>query len=180
MTFPSFTTGEVLTAADMNAVGWWLITKQAVVGGANLQVDNVFSSTYVQYMCVFRYTSVTDNQEFRCAMRTTTDDTSANYLMGGTSATNGGVNAAISQNGATYWRLGQSGNFISHLVWFVNQPNQATRTSMSAQCVANGSAFMASYNLGGVLATGTQYTGFKVYVPTGNMTGSVRVYGYRE
>lgn len=53
MSFPSFSVGDVLTAADMNAVGFWKINTTTVTSGANLTVDNVFTSTYTNYRLVF-------------------------------------------------------------------------------------------------------------------------------
>jgi hypothetical protein len=53
MSFPSFATGEVLTAADMNAVGLWKVVTTGTTSSSNLIVDNVFTSTYTNYRLVF-------------------------------------------------------------------------------------------------------------------------------
>ena len=49
MSFPSFSAGEVLTAADMNAVGLWKIAEGTLSGTAT-NFANVFSSTYDNYV----------------------------------------------------------------------------------------------------------------------------------
>jgi len=47
MTYPSFTSGDILTAADMNAVGLWLVKTQTVgTAVSSVQVTGAFSSTY--------------------------------------------------------------------------------------------------------------------------------------
>ncbi len=47
MTYPSFSAGDILTAADMNAVGLWLVKTQTVgTAVASVTVTDAFSSTY--------------------------------------------------------------------------------------------------------------------------------------
>ena len=54
MTYPSFTSGEVLTAADMNAVGLWLVKTQTVgTAVASVTVTDAFSSTYDNYRIIY-------------------------------------------------------------------------------------------------------------------------------
>jgi hypothetical protein len=53
MTFPSFVSGEVLRATDMNAVGLWKVTTTGTTSSSNLIVDNVFTTNYTNYRLVF-------------------------------------------------------------------------------------------------------------------------------
>jgi len=51
MSFPSFASGEVLTAADMNAVGLWLVKTQTVgTGVPSVVVTDAFSANYDNYL----------------------------------------------------------------------------------------------------------------------------------
>jgi hypothetical protein len=52
MSFPSFATGEVLTAADMNAVGLWKVAEFSTTSGVAVTSPTVFSSVYDNYRIV--------------------------------------------------------------------------------------------------------------------------------
>ena len=59
MTFPSFSSGEVLRATDMNAVGLWKVGTFTASGSASsLVCDNVFTSDYENYLVVARLNAV--------------------------------------------------------------------------------------------------------------------------
>ena len=79
MGYPSFTTGEVLTAADMNAVGLWRmiptsVTTGATVSGAqvtlagqtNYTINGIFNTNFTEYLLVARMTST--NGDIYCQL----------------------------------------------------------------------------------------------------------------
>jgi len=53
MSYPSFNVGEVLTAADMNAVGLWLVKTQTIgTSVSSVQVTSAFSANYDNYLII--------------------------------------------------------------------------------------------------------------------------------
>lgn len=185
MATKTFITGEVLTAADTNAylanAGLDYVTGTTYTTAASVTVDGCFTSGATIYVIVANWSASSDGQNIQARLRSGgVDETSANYLMGGSYQLNTGASGVINQNGATIWNLGASSQYVNHMVWTVNQPQESTRTSMTCQNFANGPGAAANYQLGGVLATGTQYNGFKISPSAGTITGKLRVYAYRQ
>jgi hypothetical protein len=52
MSFPSFASGEVLTAADMNAVGLWKVGSVTATSGTTFDLSNCFSANYDAYKVI--------------------------------------------------------------------------------------------------------------------------------
>ena len=62
MPVPVFTSGEILTAANMNQVGMWLLKTQTIGSGVgSVSVTSVFSSSYDNYRVVFTVNSMNTN-----------------------------------------------------------------------------------------------------------------------
>jgi len=182
MAIKTFTTGEVLTAADTNTFlansGLVYIT-QTTLSGATVNVDNCFSSTYSSYRIViqnascatgtlfvsfaFRPTSVagynTSFYDTRMENATPTTDTNIGYWVPSliVDATN------------------QSGGVIE-----VHNPQTAATATFQAQGTDPriGGGFFRSG--AGFHNQTNQYTGFTIGVVGGTFdSGTATVYGYR-
>lgn len=185
MAFPTFASGDVLNASDMNAVGLWKITSVSLNAVTN-NISNVFSSTYDSYRVVISdlnsATSTTRLVTLR--FRTTSDDTGANYFWSaygfyGTTAFNGGA------SGSTYSEiisLADSTNDGAAVAFDVHNPNLAKATVFSGHSIGYQSNVTnhASRLIAGGVNTSTQYTGFSIIGTTDALSGTVRVYGYRN
>jgi hypothetical protein len=186
MTYPSFSSGEVLTAADMNKVGLWLISTVTLSGVTN-NINSVFSSTYDNYRVVIsglnNATSTTRSVVLR--FRTTSDDTSANYIQteryiypinnGADSAASGQTSSKLV--GLSNWSGGGAGISLD-----IYNPNKATATGYVGQSFtyqADVATWVARHLAGGINVS-TQFTGFSIIGTTDNLSGTVRVYGYRD
>lgn len=185
MAFPSFSSGDILTASDMNAVGLWLIKTQSLTTVSNA-ITSVFSSTYDAYRVVVSdmNNATATNRQVTLRFRTTSDDTGANYFWGQYgfySATPFSSGAA----GATYgdiMAIADTTNDGGSLILDIVNPNLAKATTYSGSAVAyqsNVTAYTMRFVFGGV-NTNTQYTGFSINGTTDNLSGTVRVYGYRN
>jgi len=184
MTFPSFVSGDVLNASDMNAVGLWEITTVSLSGVTN-NISNVFSSTYDAYRVVITdMNSATGTTRLvTLRFRTASDDTGANYFWsayGFYSATafNGGAAGATS---AELLSLSDSTNDGASAAFDVHNPNLAKATTFGGFAIGYQSnvGFYAQRQIAGGVNTSTQYTGFSIIGTTDNLSGTVRVYGYR-
>jgi len=182
MTYPSFTSGEVLTATDMNAVGLWLVKTQTVgTAVASVAVTDAFSSTYDNYRIIYTGGAASTS----CTL-------SLQFGIGGTmTTTNYYGTAAYANLGAAAWQLainnpgsqcdnvGGGNTTSAYLMTDVLMPNLAEQTSISGPYVLSDFGRFGLHSFA-QLST-TQFTSFKITPSSGTITGgTIRVYGYRN
>lgn len=184
MTYPSFSVGETLTSAAMNAVGLWLVKTQTL-SGTSTQVENCFTSDFDSYRVVFSNltSSTVDNLTIRLVAGTTPNQT-ANYNSSRIDVTLGGVVEGAASSGATYW--------VPHIVpntvasggsLDIFNPKLSAATSFSANGIDTRVTVGAPYRAGGGFFNGTNsFDGLWLSTLNGGYTmgGTVRVYGYRN
>jgi hypothetical protein len=181
MTYPSFASGDVLAATDMNAVGLWLIKTQTIGSAvSSVNVTGAFSSTYDDYLIHVSNTVVSANQPalgIRLGATTTNYGQSGLYISFASTSITGNVTTV-----GTSFSIGECGNGTTgqgrlSMGVTVKNPNIAQATFFSA---TNGSlAWSSMYN--GFLNNTTQYTDFTILPTSGTLTGgTIRVYGYKN
>lgn len=178
MSYPVFAAGDVLGAADMNAVGLWLVKTQTFTT-ATPDITAVFSADYEHYVAVLRCTSSLTGQYTNCQLINGTTPKATNYSRAGFVSTTGGVLGADSGGtGQDGWRIaGQSSAGIYATMHFY-RPFSTAETGYKVEASYNGNY----YALGGIQTESYSATGFRI-VASGNAatyTGTVRVYGYRD
>jgi hypothetical protein len=182
MAVKTFTTGEVLTAADTNTYlnnGGLVYIGATTIGSAvsSVVVSSVFSSTYDNYRIVVNVNSQSADGYARIQFN---NDTGSVYYDVATeivwqTATLNAVASAASTTG----RLGRySATFGNWAGSFdIYKPNAATRTFLLGQSGAPG----YFWTTGLQVAADTANTGFTLSPSTGTWTnGTIRVYGYRQ
>jgi len=195
MGFPSFSVGEVLTAADMNAVGLWRITGCTVTsvggtaatasngvitigtGNTSVTVANAFSSDYQAYRVMIE---VNDTNGTASNTLQLSGITGSNYFTGG-SFGSWGTAAQTGYGPAAMTSWIASANVLNgtntQIIWEIVNPNIARRKhgTIFAQA-GNGHMTM------NVLCSSTSTaTGFVLAKAGDTMTGgTIRVYGYRN
>lgn len=193
MGFPSFSVGEVLTAADMNAVGLWRVTSCTVtsVGGTaatasngvvtvgtnntSVTVSNAFSADYDQYLILINHgthSGVGDNMNFQFSgITTSVYQTAGSFVLYGTPTLNAFASAAT-----TSWLCGFFGSSNTATSITVFNPNIAKQKGMIAQ-----SAMSYNYSFNGQCTSTSTATGFVLSPTAGSISGQrIRVYGYRN
>jgi hypothetical protein len=175
---PDFTSGQILTAAQMNAVGMWLISTTSFTT-ASPDITGVFSADYENYVAVLRCTSSIAGQYTNCQLLNGTTAKTTNYNRGGLVSTSGSVLSADSgTTGTDGWRIaGQSTAGIYATMTFY-RPFSTAETGYKVEASYSGNY----YALGGVQTESYSATGFKI-LASGNAatyTGTVSVYGYNN
>ena len=197
MTYPSFNSGEVLTASDMNAVGLWRITGCTVTsvggtaatasngvitignGNTSVTVSSAFSADFENYKIIISGggTSAAENIRLKLGSSITGYYDAVLYIS--TAATTTPL-ATGTSNGALFARIGAADTNGIHVNVDINNPQLAKYTSFSGVYTFPGTpAFpgMAS----GIHQVATAYTEFTVSPGSGSFTGgTIRVYGYRK
>jgi hypothetical protein len=181
MPVPDFSPGEVLTAAAMDSIGLWKIAETSFTTAANPFINGCFSSDYQNY--VVKFTCIAsasgNNIYFRMRSGVNTPETSAVYDRFGFSWATSASNLVSANQVDGY--LGDITNVTSAstagtLDFF--RPNETVATIVNTHNWGggSGSVFFPSYRI----ETTTAYTGIELFPLSGTLTGTMRVYGYRN
>jgi hypothetical protein len=188
MPVPDFSPGEVLTAAAMDSIGLWKVSNTAFTSQATVDIENCFTTDFDNYRIQLVVTSsVTVNAALRMQLFDggTTLSTGygnfANFVSGGSS----GVFFQDNFSG-THYLVGQIGGdrmpTVSSIDIYGPQLAQSTplvfqsfssyNTGVQQRVVMNGSSSTTST---------TAFPSLRISNEAGtNMTGSIRIFGYRD
>ena len=180
MPVPDFSPGEVLTAAAMDSIGLWLISTTTVTSAASeILCANVFSSSYANYRIVVENIDLTIAGGIRLQFRDATGNLAqghdnAGYFVTMAAAPASGVYGNTNQ---ASFQIGFSdtGNTVA-LSADIYRPNINGQTVVTSYGADSG-----SLNIVSARQTETKIiTGFRLFGASGNISGTVRVYGYRN
>lgn len=184
MAVKTFTTGEVLTAADTNTYlnnGGLVFVKQVTVGSAVATVDvtSCFSTAYDNYVVSFsNVTSSAAGSLYAYLLSGTTP--TANGFYGNTYYVVTGAAGALTNSPYSNTAYGEVGGIrngdVNSGTFQVNAPNLATYTRFSFQGVASD-----YWRVGNMSHNAsTSYDGIRLAPSSGTLTGGrITVYGYR-
>jgi hypothetical protein len=175
---PDFTTGQVLTAAQMSAVGMWLVKTQTIgATQASVPVTDVFSTDYDAYKIIISGGVASTTALLSCQLGATT----TGYYWGHNYRTYAGVtDANQGSNTASFSRIGLGTTSVLTGNFELVNPFTAKNTIINYSYVDPRTAGEAGAG-GGFLNDTTSYTGFTIAIASGTMTGgTIRVYGYRK
>lgn len=175
---PTFSAGSVLTAAQMNAVGLWLVKTQTVgTAVSSVSVTDAFSSNYDNYLILM--SGGTGSTSASIGISLTGSSTGYyGFLTYGDSATNTVQGAGRSNQALLNWVGGvvTAGN-TAHVSVQVLGPYKAAYTKFLM------GAYQSAGNYGtmnGEHRVATSYTGFTITPDAGTLTGgTIAVYGYK-
>lgn len=187
MTYPVFSAGEILRAQDMNAVGWWLTGSSTFTNQSFGQLNNVFSSSYDNYRIVFSCYNTSSSPSYSHFQLTSggTPATSNYYSKSiWWSMSAAGATPSDSDNRTDRFCLGPLGLDPSEPLLAgvdISQPFLAKSTQFTGN--TTGAFYTAYYAMtinAGVNTNATSYDGIKFFATSGNVTGTISVYGYRK
>ena len=178
---PDFVAGQVLTAAQMNAVGLWLVKTQAVgTAVSSVIVTNAFSADYNNYLIMFEDVTFSDgNVLVAMQMRTGTTTSTASYYASMPYLTYGGAAGNFNTNNGSSFGAAQRTLFATKNSFGINiyAPFLASRTLYSS-LIAGGD--LAAWSAG-FHDVATSYDQVVFTPAAGTMTGgNILVYGYRN
>ena len=174
-----FVAGQVLTAAEMNAVGLWLVKTQTIgTGVSSVVVADVFSTDYENYRIIVAGGVGSTAQAINMSLG---GSTASYHSSLGTITYAADTFGYVRSNNAASWALAASypnGNSMDATVF---GPFETRRTGMLVNGYVdyrtNGGGSIGG---GGFHDVAASYTGFTLSV-TGTMTGgTIRVYGFRN
>lgn len=175
---PVFSAGAVLTAAQMNAVGLWLVKTDTITSGSSKEITSAFNSDFTNYRIVLQNIQLAafDSLVFRFGTTATGYYGSLYYdkFDGTATSTNRYNNAIGAQIG--YAENTTGGGAVSFDVY-------GPQTTTSRKIIA-GNYYGGGYAgwFGELLVSSTQFTSFTIYTGGGTnfTTCNVNVFGYRK
>lgn len=181
---PVFTAGQVLTAAQMNAVGLWLIGTTTWSSAAGTQsFDGRFTSDFQNYKVILNIDASNNDVSLNGKLRASGTPVSSDYKWVNNQQYPGiGALGVDGSNSGTAFSLGavSSPNTICQFEIF--RPQAAAITVWSGTTDNIQGAFSNSiqwYEFKGHLNNTNAYDGMEFTVSAGTFTGSASVYGYR-
>ena len=182
---PIFTAGQVLTAAQMNAVGQWVVTpKTTFTAVASVGASGVFTSDFDDYLLVVRATtSSTGSGGFQLTLASTP---ATSLYSRQTLSTNDTTVAAVRQTAqANFLGVPQTTNgaFAGYNMLYISKPALAVPTvfNMTATFSAGDFTTIRSSYIVGMHETATAYDGWAINMPAGQTTtGDYILYGLNK
>ena len=178
MAFPSFASGDVLTATDMNAVGLWLVKTQTVGSAvSSVNVTSAFSASYLHYRIVYIGGSASADGD----LRLTLGAAATGYYMAFQYVAYGGTTpVGVSDNNAARWSTaGSHRTTANSLIVDLFNPFASDETGMAGFYSAMKAGSVAG-SFAGFLNNTTSYSDFTITPSSGTLTGGViYVYGYK-
>jgi hypothetical protein len=183
------TNGQVLTADSTASTGIKWATPATVTSGltlittaspsatATVNFNSCFSSTYQNYIVIFNLTGTTAT-DLKLRLRASTTDATTNYnvqyfqassstLSGGRFADTNWSSGALRSAGNTFGNVNISNPFATaQSSYFANTQDPQSEALIDIRSGNNTNA--------------TSYDGLTVFVSSGTMTGSIRVYGVQN
>jgi len=189
------TNNQVLTADSATATGLkWatpssgaltLITTNSFSGSSAVTVDNVFSSTYDNYLLLFTIDSASTNSTYNAIyLRAAGADVVTNYetqriRSDSSTTTVTGDNDPVGNDEMYIGDNNTAENGSSVTTMNLYSPNRARYTCAQTHLTSNWGNWLTG-NISMWQKTTTQFTGFKLAVSSGTITGNVSVYGYSK
>ena len=181
MAIKTFTTGEVLTAADTNTYlansGLVYVKSQTVgTGVTSVVVTNAFSSDYENYLVTYSGATNFLGEVLRIQLGATTTGYYGNMMYANYAS---GAPASVGDSNTANWTHCSGGvNYFTNLQVTIMQPFASATTSISSPYQDGSNAGQKT----GWLNNSTSYTGFTLIVgnPYTITGGTITVYGYRK
>ena len=174
---PTFTTGQVLTAAQMNAVGLWLVKSQTVGSGvSSVEVTGAFNADYDNYFITWEGGVGSTGAMIQMQLGTSAASYN-NILMYGTSYVTPTPTGGASNSASSWNFMGWADANFAHLDVRLFGPYLTKYTGCAMTYMGDSNAGVG----GGIHKVASSYTSFKLIPNTGTLTGgTIRVYGYRN
>ena len=175
---PTFSSGAVLTAAQMNSVGMWLVKTQTVGSAvSSVTVSSAFSADYDNYLILMSG----GTSSAACSMGIEIGGAVNNYygfMNYGTASTSTPLGAGRNSSLLMNWVGGSQGaGQAVHVSVQVINPFKALYTKFLNGTYQNGNDYGT---MQGEHRVATSYTSFKLSPDSGTITGgTIFVYGYK-
>jgi len=174
---PTFTSGAVLTAAQMNSVGLWLVKTQTVgTAVSSVAVTGAFSADYDNYLITLNGGTVSADASMSMILGASVTGYYG-FMSYGQSNTATPLGAGRNNAANAAWVGGGTSGQMCHVRVEVFGPFAARYTKLLNSPYQNGIAYGI---MNGEHRVATSFTGFTLSPDAGTLTGgTIAVYGYK-
>jgi hypothetical protein len=158
-----------------NPQGLELIATKTFSAVDTLDCTSVFSSTYDDYFAIVSLTPTPAGSIVRTTMLSGSTPAATNYYSYEAGNIWAGTADVTASPSTAYWFGLRSASYIFATMKIL-QPSTTNYTSFSSEGVDGSQSWQAR----GVHETATAYDGIRFYNASGNMSGTIRFYGYRK
>ena len=172
-------TGLKWATPTASASGLTLISTTTVSSGTSVNINNVFSATYDNYLIVAYLSATQDLANFQLRAGGTTTTSGYYYAGNQTNSNASGPTGFWGQNLSDI-DLREIGTDVGIITIQVNNPYNSVTTTMSATHIMTNLTRIHTSILGGGVNNSTSYDGFTISLDAGGFSsaGKIRVYGY--
>jgi hypothetical protein len=178
-----YTSGQVVQAVPTGINSALVLINAGSFTAANTASlpTGSFSSTYKNYKVIYQLSAVSGANPLRIRFRTAgTDNSASSYEFAQFGYQYGATATANNQStGADNFYLGSSISY-SALSMDVLTPQATAQTIMQANVNGNNGSVDAAFIYDGRFVATTSFDSMTLYVSTGTITGTFRVYGYGD
>ena len=184
---PTFTSGAVLTAAQMNAIGLWQVGSTTATSGTTAQVLGCFTTDYDAYKIIVNDIRTVAAASFTLQLLQGSTAVATNYgwaasrvdYAGALTGTGSGITPLV---GAWATQITNSTTSATSFTMEIQNPflSQYTYAQWEATDNRGGSGY-ARVMGGGTHASATSCTGIRFTLTASSITNmNINVYGYRK
>lgn len=180
---PSSATNQTLVLpTDSIQPGLVHLHTETFSGQSSVSLDNVFSATYANYRVVINVSSSASNLNMR--MRASgSDNSSSNYYFNGPELSTSSVTSpavARSIGLQNYAITGIYGTGPGYAALDIYAPYLTQTTAFTGHAISNGGTDLFQRIMSMYMSVTTSYDGFTIYPASSTITGTLRIYGYRN
>lgn len=172
---PSSVAGTGVTVSATGAV-------QFVASGtvaSPISVNGCFTTTFDNYEIVLTTTSKSAAQNIQMRLRVGGADNSTASSYNFQRDTKNATSITTATTTGMAWELEAGGQIVSSIRTFVFAPALARATTLDVPNSVGGPTIYTA-TIGGNHTATSSFDGFSVYLLSGNMTGTLRIYGYNN
>ena len=183
------TSGQILTSAyvnnNINSLGTYITSNtMSITNAAPLNLDNVFTSTYDNYILVLQnLTTAAGTASVILQWRVGGVTTTAGYFTAFTGYTSAGANSTDSNNGGAVGinvglaeTAAGSGSSVVNLM----TPKTTGQAAAYGQLFAQGPGYYYTRQGGGALNAATDFDGLTLRASASTITGTYTLFGVRK
>lgn len=152
-------------------------------GVSSLSLNGIFTSTYANYRIILRTVLAASAGNLNARLRASGSDNTSSVYQGiifyaAANNTYGNQNSDYNIN---VWYAGNVDTFPAQYAYDITSPQQTAVTMMTSHAAGSrsGASGLAMYTGAFRFDATTSFDGITFYPSTSNMTGNIRVYGYR-
>jgi hypothetical protein len=172
---------SISTSGLVSGGGLDLIVSQSFTAASTVSVDECFTSDYDNYVVMLKATTSTSAEVRMCTRASGVDETGSVYEKNGVYVANSTTVTGAQANAAAFFGLSVGAAYYRRAIRIeLFDPFAAEYTHVLATAGNVETTSNAYQSLSGAVTNTTSYDGISFFPDTGTITGTLRVYGYRN